>query len=264
MYVPVRVAPDEPNPVVLSFHGAGDNTRKLDEWDGFKSLADREAFVVVHPQGGAVEIVPGLPVNPGWDVLGLAVDEAALVGALLDELEQACVRRSRPGVRRRLFVGRRFLSLSLACTLNEWIAAVAVVEALPLYQCPTPLPTPTLMFHGLADLFVPDEGDAAVGLPGIEEEAASIAARNGCADTPPSSVAVSPGVDELMWTECVAPTILYRITDHGHAWPGTRPRCRGTTSLSSSKRMARCRLVCHPRKRLTTSCCPLRRSTPQR
>ena len=219
IHLPAGKPPAKPAAVVLAFHGAGDNTGRFDEWNGLAELADVEGFVTVHPQGSDVELFPGVRVNPGWDILRLHVDEAAFVAAILDELAaHLCIDTNR--VYATGISNGGALALQLACTLGDRITAVAAVAAFPIYICPNPKPTPTLIFHGVDDLFVPYGGDAAEGLPPIEQMAGDIAIRNGCTAAPPDVTTVAPGIDELIWSGCAAPTELYRISSEGHAWPG--------------------------------------------
>lgn len=219
IHLPAGKPPAKPAAVVLAFHGAGDNTGRFGEWNGLAELADVEGFVTVHPQGSDVELFPGVRVNPGWDILQLHVDEATFVAAILDELAvHVCVDTNR--VYATGISNGGALALQLACTLGDRITAVAAVAALPIYVCPNPKPTPTLIFHGLNDLFVPYGGDAADGLPSIEQMAGDIAMRNGCTAAAPVVTTLATGIDELMWSGCAAPTELYRISSEGHAWPG--------------------------------------------
>ena len=44
------------------------------------------------------------------------------------------------------------------------------------------------------------------GLPPIEQLAGDIATRNGCAAAAPAVTTVAPGIDELIWSGCAAPT----------------------------------------------------------
>jgi polyhydroxybutyrate depolymerase len=219
VHLPAGKPPAKPAAVVVAFHGAGDNTGRFDEWNGLAEMADVEGFVTVHPQGSDVEVVPGVRVNPGWDILGLHVDEAAFVAAVLDELaSELCIDTNR--VYATGISNGGALALQLACTLGDRITAVAAVAPLPISNCPNPTPTPTLIFHGLDDLFIPYGGDPVIGLPPIEQLAGEVATRNGCTAAPPDVTTVAPGIDELVWSSCTASTELYRISSEGHAWPG--------------------------------------------
>ena len=219
IHLPAGKPPAKPAAVVLAFHGAGDSTGRFDEWNGLAELGDVEGFVTVHPQGSDVEVFPGVRVNPGWDILKLHVDEAAFVAAILDELaSKLCIDANRVYATGISLGGS--LALQLACTLGDRIRAVAAVAAFPAYTCPNPKAVPTLIFHGLDDLFIPYGGDAAQGIPSIEQMAGDIAMRNGCTVAAPAVTTVATGIDELTWSGCAAPTELYRISSEGHAWPG--------------------------------------------
>ena len=220
VHMPTDTPPPVPSAVVLSFHGANDNTAGLAEWDGLKELSDREGFIVLHPQGSALEVYPGVNIDPGWDVLGLQDNDSVFVAALLDDLAaRLCVDPARVDATG-LSLGGVF-SLYLSCSLGDRIAAIATVAASPpFYGCPNPQPIPTLMFHGLEDLYGPYAGDPTTGIPSVEQMANDVAVRNGCAATAPIVTTATPGVDRLTWEGCAASTELYRISPNGHAWPG--------------------------------------------
>lgn len=219
VHMPADTPPLIPSAVVLSFHGAGDFTGGLAEWDGLNELSDREGFIVLHPQGSALEVYPGVNIDPGWDVLRLHVDDSVFVAALLDDLATSlCVDPARVYATG-LSLGGSF-SLYLSCSLGDRIAAIATVAASPFYICPNPQPIPTLMFHGLEDLYSPYAGDPTNRIPSVEQMANDVAIRNGCAAIAPIVTTATPGVDRLTWEGCAASTELYRISPNGHAWPG--------------------------------------------
>jgi poly(3-hydroxybutyrate) depolymerase len=77
-----------------------------------------------------------------------------------------------------------------------------------------------MAFHGMDDIAAPVDGrrTGLVLLPVVDVLAAQ-AARNGCTGGPETQE-VTPTVQSLTWTGCETPTVLYRLQDHGHAWPG--------------------------------------------
>ncbi|MBK9179159.1 MAG: hypothetical protein IPM45_06200 [Acidimicrobiales bacterium] len=206
---------------MLSFHSAESSAAVQQATDGLTAKADAEGFVVVYPEGLLVDLAEQVTDVPGWDVAGRAVDEPAFVAALLDELgSQVCIDPSR--VYATGISNGGHLVLALPCALPGRIAAVAPVEGwFTSAVCETGPATPTIGFHGLADIAAPYDGaqpPQPTVLPALDVYAAQ-ATRNGCTDEPASET-LTPTVERLTWDDCQAATILYTLQDHGHAWPG--------------------------------------------
>lgn len=222
VHLPSKPVGADPPPVVLSFHGLSGSASLHRATDGLTDKADEEGFVAVHPEGLPVGLNDQVTGTMGWDPDSSDVDESAFVGALLDELgDQVCVDRSR--VYATGFSAGAYNALTVACALPDRIAAVAAVSA--AYQstsCASDRSVPTLAFHGLDDLITPFDGrsteDAGTFVPVLDALGAQ-AVRNGCTGGPDTE-AVTATVQSLTWTGCAAPTVLYRLSDHGHAWPG--------------------------------------------
>ena len=228
VHVPADAPVDGPLPVVMSFHGLDGSAEVQRSTDGFVESADaRPGLVVVHPQGLEVGLNDEVTATTGWDADGpgsdgSGVDEAAFVAALLDELDATvCIDRSAVGATG--FSAGGNIALVVACALPDRIAAVAPVGA--AYQapgCPDDTAMPVLAFHGEDDLIVPIDGrdDAAGRLLAAGDVLAAQAAHNGCGSEPTVSQP-APGVEVVTWNGCDAPTVLYLVADHGHAWPGS-------------------------------------------
>ncbi len=217
VHVPASADPTTPAPVVLSFHGATSNAVTMQAMDGLDEKADAEGFVVVHPEGSVVDLPTITGVN-GWDLTGATVDDPAFVAALLDQLgAEVCIDPSRVFATGFSLGGE--MAMAIACALPDRIAGFSQVGAARSVPCDPGVATPALAFHGTDDLVAPYEGRAADGLLPAEELMAEQAERNGCTGGPEVEQ-VTPTVETLTWTGCAAPTVLYRLDEHGHAWPG--------------------------------------------
>lgn len=217
----------EPLPVIVSFHGLDGSAEVQRSTDGLVEVADRDGVVVVHPQGLEVGLNDEVTATTGWDADGPGadgdgVDEPAFVEALLDELG-ATVCIDTAAVSATGFSAGGNIALVVACALPDRIAAVAPVGA--AYQapgCPDRAAMPVLAFHGEDDRIIPIDGrdDAAGRFLAADDVLGAQAAHNGC-DPEPTTSQPSSGVEVLTWTGCDAPTVLYRVADHGHAWPAS-------------------------------------------
>jgi polyhydroxybutyrate depolymerase len=202
--VDVPAAPgDRPLPVVLSFHGFHSSARRHRWWTGWGTLARREGFIAVHPEGHDGVRLLGRS-GRGWDIRPTETGDADFVRALLDELEgDHCIDR------RRIFAtgmsnGGLFASL-LGCALADRLAAVApVAGAIDLRDCVPARPRPVLLIHGRADRIV---------RPEMVHRARDWWARtNGCRTTSERDGCLHHG-------GCAA-DVVYCEGPHAHRWPG--------------------------------------------
>ena len=212
--VPADARPAQPLPVLLSFHGAGSDVATQESIDEFSS---HPSFVVVYPEGSLVDANSVVTNVNGWDSAGKKVDEPAFVAALLDTLGNAvCIDPSRVFAAGHSNGG--MLVTTLPCAFPGRIAGIAAVEGgYDFVACPQGPPTPTLVFHGLNDKVAPIAGNS-VFVP-VADLMAAAAKRNGCTAGPQTAAHGSAAIT-LSWTGCAAPTVLYELKSHGHAWPG--------------------------------------------
>ena len=233
-----------PLPLVVDIHGYAEGARLHTAISGMGPYGDAHGFITVTPNG------QGSPVH--WNA-NLGSPDVALVGSILDQVEaDLCVDRSRVYVTG--FSNGAFMTSAVACQLGDRVAAVAPVAGMrDVPGCTFSRPVPAVTFHGTADHFVEYQGGMGVGaatlpapdgsgktlgelgpgstanesiIPGsmdqkIPDITATWATRNGCATTT-TETAVAADVT-LVRFDC--PTgrevELYRVTDGGHAWPGS-------------------------------------------
>lgn len=222
VHLPSNAVGSAPLSVVLSFHGMAGSASLQRATDGLTDKADEAGFVAVHPEGLLVGLNDQVIGTSGWDADGSDVDEPAFAAVLIDQLgARVCIDLSR--VYATGFSAGAYNALTIACALPERIAAVATVAA--AYQstaCSSGRAMPMLAFHGLDDLVTPFEGrrtaEAGTFVPVLDALDAQ-ASRNGCTDGVDTRT-VTATVESLTWAGCAAPTVLYELRDHGHAWPG--------------------------------------------
>jgi polyhydroxybutyrate depolymerase len=177
--VPQQADGSTPLPLVLNFHGLGSNARQEALYTGIDAAADAHGFIAVTPDG------TGEPRH--WNLVrGGAVDDAGFVRALIDAVSaELCVDPQR--VYTMGISDGAFFSSTLACDLNDRLAAVAVVAGEPFVaaRCAGKQALPYLAFHGTADGLVPFEGGVgtrfAIPLRGARDNMKDWAKFNGCA-----------------------------------------------------------------------------------
>jgi polyhydroxybutyrate depolymerase len=213
VHIPAHWDTKTPVPAVFSFHGLGASATSQRSTDGFVPLSDKANFIVVYPQAGSSVGAFGA----GWNLKGTT--EVDYVTALLNDLEQReCVDTSRVYATGLSYGGA--MTDLLACTMADRFAAVAPVSAyLPSRPCNPSRPVPMMSFHGVEDHLLPYQGGGNSGQLPFETWGAAWAKRNGCVGTPTTTQYVST-VEQLAYSGCKAPVILYRVHHNGHTWPG--------------------------------------------
>lgn len=218
LHVPPGYDANRPTPLVITIHGASlwpAAQQEVSQWD---RVADREGFIVVYPSG-----------RTGNGPRHFDEEDVTFIADLIDS-----VQRTHNIDRTRIYANGLSngggLSLLLACTMPDRIAAVGLVAAAHLFEwslCTDFRPVPMIAFHGTADDATPYQGGkswvVAKPFPSIPMQTAAWAKRNQCAPTPVDS-RVAPDVTRLEYTICVsnAPVVLYTIDGGGHTWPGGR------------------------------------------
>jgi polyhydroxybutyrate depolymerase len=212
LYVPESLDADSPAPLVFNLHGRGSNRAEQALYGGFLPLADRDGWLVAHPQGITPEGQSAQQWNFAQVFDATYSDEAFILAVIEDVAAKVCVDRDR--IYSSGMSSGGFMSSALACLHGDVFAAVAPVAGTFFDdRCDSDDPVPYLTFHGEQDDVVPFEGF------GIATAAASWAERNGC-DPDPTEVVIG-NTTARTWT-CPAggETAIYVASDGGHTWPG--------------------------------------------
>ena len=203
LHVPPTYDPEEPAALVLVFHGAGIGAERFVGYTRFSSVADREGFLVVYPQG--------LGEEPFWNTSPRSYD-VQFISDLLDHLQSRChVDPTRIYASGHSNGGG--MVNRLACVLADRIAAIGPVSG--AYSSGNCLPS-----RPIAVFAIQGTADTIVSYRGIPEWAAGWAQRNGC-DPEPIEVPHNVLISEMQWSNCEAgaDVVLYTIQDLGHEWP---------------------------------------------
>lgn len=203
LHVPPTYEPEEPAAVVLVFHGAGIGAERFVDYTRFSTVADREGFLIVYPQG--------LGERPVWNPSPGSQD-VEFVRDLIDHLQKRChVNPDRIYATGHSNGGG--MVHRLGCELADRIAAIGPVSgAYQSGRCFPSRPIPVFAMHGTADNIVLYNS--------IPEWASAWAERNGC-DPEPVELVRNVLISEKQWSNCRegADVILYTIQDRGHEWP---------------------------------------------
>jgi polyhydroxybutyrate depolymerase len=227
----------QPLPLVIDLHGYAEAAVVHTRISGLGAYGDGHHFITVTPETNG-------PV-PHWST-ELNGADVAFIGGLMDTAERTlCIDQARIYVTG--YSNGAFMTSAIACKYADRVAAVAPVAGIQeITGCTFSRPVPVVTFHGTSDPFVPYDGGigkAALNLPApdgsgktlgelgtttatrgpsIPQATAAWAKRNGCQPTPANRT-VASGVTLISYgCPADAEVELYRVTDGGHAWPGSQ------------------------------------------
>jgi len=228
LYVPAAYTGNEAVPVVFNLHGYTSNNVAQGFYGDFRPIADTANFLIVLPNGTI-----DAQGNRFWNTfLGNApVNDVAFIRDLLDTL-QANYNIDPNRVYSTGMSNGGFMSYSLACELNNRIAAIASVTGTmiqsKLNACNPARPVPVMQIHGTADPTVPYNGSAINTFVGIPALINAWVGFNNCGTTP----SITPLPDIITTDGCTAErhlytggdrgssVELYKVNGGGHTWPG--------------------------------------------
>jgi polyhydroxybutyrate depolymerase len=219
----IHLAPSygqQPQPVVISYHGYNATAQTMVYVTDFDSLADDEGFITVYPQG--YESAPTWNAGDGAAGPTGNEDDVQFTSDMLTYLEKNyCVDSQRI-----YLVGYSLgggMAYRLACNLSDRITAIATVSgayySLP-ESCRPTHPVPTLEIHGTADTSAPYDGNPLRRMTSIQDYLNTWLTLDKC-DVTPHVFLQQSDVTGSEWTHC-APGVQirhYRIEDGTHGWP---------------------------------------------
>ena len=225
LYVPAAYNGSSPRPLVFNLHGYTSNASQQQYYSNFMPIADTANFLVCYPQGTSIGGQPywnaGLS-NTGVNDIQFISDLITVLGNdySIDVTSIYSCGFSNGG----------FMSHTLACTLNNKIAAIASVSgSIFLSQYTTCVPNkavPMMQIHGTLDGTVPYLGNGTM-IP-VDTVIKFWVNTDNCNQTP-----VFNAVPDIDLTDgCTAEHYvysggtssssceLYKIIGGAHSWPG--------------------------------------------
>ena len=238
LYVPRSYSGTTAVPVVFNFHGFGSNASQQIVYGDFRSLAEKDDFLIVAPDG--VDSAIGRHFNVA-QAAGQP-DDVAFTLSILDSIEKDFCVDARRVFSAGMSDGGAMTSL-LACVASNRFAAFGPV-AVVIYNpaCNGARSVPIAAFMGNADPVVPFNGGQVnccdhSAVPAAPTSMAGWASHDGCAPQPQEHTLGSE-VTLRQWTGCQAPgdVRFYIINGGGHTWPGAIdvPRLGKTTHQISA------------------------------
>ncbi len=225
LYVPSTYT-GEPAPLVLNLHGYTSSAFEQMFYGNFRPVADTAGFILVHPNG--TNDPNG---NAYWNAeFGGDVDDIGFLESLIDSLALDY----NIDMERVYSTGMSnggFMSYTLACNINNRIAAVASVTGtmldIQLTTCSPEHPTPVMEIHGTSDFVVPYNGNAFwASTPQVIDYWVNY---NQCNVTPlltdipdldPDDGCTAHRYDYVNGVSGSS-VVHYKIDGGGHTWPGS-------------------------------------------
>ena len=229
------------SPVVINLHGGGSNAAQQQRFSGMDSIADRERFIVVYPNGTGNE---RMRVWNAGTCCGSAplkkIDDVGFICAVIDDLSR------RVSIdRRRVYAtgmsNGAMMTYRLAAEAPDLVSAIAPVSgSMGLMRFHSTRPMPVMHFHSVDDPRALYNGGLGPPLPGtatrnlhppVEEQLAKWIAIDGCRSTPAvaKSLKGKAGTPDegntatkLIYAPCStgANVVLWKLSGSGHVWPG--------------------------------------------
>jgi len=226
--IPTSYDGSEAMPVIFNFHGFGSNSTQQMFYGDFRSIAESEGIILVHPQGTF------LGGQAHWNVGGFTnastIDDVGFTEAIIEYLlSNYNIDESR--IYATGMSNGGYMSYLLACQLGNRFAAIASVTGsmtLETEQECNPLhPTPVLQIHGTADEVVPFNG--ASFSVSIDDVISYWVSYNNCS-SPPQVIEIEDNntndgstATHTIYELCDQniTTELIKVDGGGHTWPGT-------------------------------------------
>lgn len=225
VYVPAAYTGSTARPLVFDFHGYTSNAQEEQFYSNFMPIADTANFLVVYPQGTSIGGQPYWNAGQG----GVPANDLLFVSSLLDTIK-AHYNIDDNSVYSCGMSNGGFMSHSLACELNDKIAAIASVTGTiftPQYlSCVPNRAVPVMQIHGTADAVVPYIGQ--VGVESVETAVNYWVENNNCNTTPVFTNVPNTNLLDGCTAEHYVYTggdnntscELYKVIGGGHTWPG--------------------------------------------
>jgi polyhydroxybutyrate depolymerase len=226
LYVPKNYDSQKPSSLIVDMHGYSSNAMQQQAYSNFMPIADTANFFVVYPNG---TVYNGMQFwNAGLST-GL-VNDVAFISDLIDHIRSQFTIDVNSVYSCGMSNGG-FMSHTLACSLNNKIAAIAsVTGSMFVTQYGTCVPgrvVPVMQIHGTADNTVPYIGNTS--MIAIDTLMKYWVRHDQCNPVP--EVTNVPDVnladscsaihyvykDGSLGTSCE----LYKIIGGGHSWPGS-------------------------------------------
>jgi len=226
LYVPPSYSAVTEVPLVFNFHGYTSNATEQMYYGDFRTIADTEGFIIVHPEG-TLDNSGVTHWNVGWG--GSTVNDINFTSTLIDSIaSEYSINLDR--VYSTGMSNGGFMSYQLACELSDRIAAIASVTGSMnlgwFNSCNPSHPMPVMEIHGTLDPTVSYNASIFTeSIPNIMDFWVNF---NNCNNTaivtniPNANTADGCTAEHQIWENGSNGVAVehYKIIDGEHSWPG--------------------------------------------
>lgn len=203
LHIPASVTSGAAVPLVVDIHGYTSNKSQQAQLSQFKTLSNRNNFIVAYPQGIRNQWNAGDAVFLGDP----NIDDVGFIRALVADVAKR-VRVDRSRVYATGLSNGSFLTHRLACEASDVFAAIAGMSGGLQFRnfnnCQPVRPISVAMYHGLNDSIVPYNGGGAAGFRPIRDTFEFWARTNRCSGSPQVSTSGQNMIET--YTNCAAGT----------------------------------------------------------
>jgi polyhydroxybutyrate depolymerase len=242
VYTPSTLDRSVPAPVVIQLHGGRGSGSEIDKLTGLNSLAEREGFIAVAPDGVGGNWNDGRT-DSDVSAIDESIDDVGFLVAMIDDIAT----RHRVDPTRVYAMGisnGAMMANRLACERPDRFAAVGLVAGTGPEKledvCAEGEPASVISIHGTVDPLVPYEGgvgrfDSVGQVASVDALAEYWTVRDNCTSAP-TEADISRTVSARTWACPFATVAFFRVDGGGHTWPGgsqyARERLVGSTDSS--------------------------------
>lgn len=223
IYIPPGYPEAEaPVPLIVVMHGAGGTGKDMEQISDFNTLADRDTFIVVYPDGISTAWNDGRPSENEIDDVGFITHIVDyMLGAVnIDPARVYMTGYSMGGM----------MAYRMGCMLPDQVAAIAsVASTFPRYQreeCQDTPALPVLLIHGTFDEIIPWGGSIPYFSAGSTIE--WWVKHNECVELPDLTEEFDANPEDPIrvrretFNQCAdnSEVTIYGAIGGGHTWPG--------------------------------------------
>lgn len=225
VYVPKSYTGEESVPLLIVFHMLTGSGRTVEWLTHFNTIADREGFIVVYPDGYKASWAEGSGLYAADQE---HVNDVLFTSTLIDKLaKEYAIDTNR--VYATGFSSGGFMVQRLGCELSDKVTAIATVGATlsknVLLNCDSQAPLPVLMINGTADQGV--QWNGTLEYLSVGETTQFWVNKNGCTPDPekrqlPNTQDDDTVIEQNVYADCTESNrvMLITILGGGHTWPG--------------------------------------------
>ena len=226
VYIPESYTHESSSSILFAFHGFGGSNNQIMYSSDFNSIAERENFIVVYPQGSSFFGFPHWNVG-GW-TNSSTTDDVSLIDFLIELISQD-YNLNQGRIYATGMSNGGFFSFLLGCQMSNKFAAVASVTGSmtteTFNECNPGRELPILQIHGTDDSIVTYNGNSSIGSIAIPEVLTYWSSNNYCNDVETTQLNDSNpnddfSIERLLFDGGINGSVVdhYKVNGGEHVW----------------------------------------------